>query len=108
MQVNNKNIVEKLSVPLGVKITAIAIGFMYLITIVGVVFAVFLWKGKNWARIAVIIMCGIFAIFEFFSGVSIGVSTDAFYSIVPALINVVIIWYLLASKNANRYFGQMQ
>lgn len=108
MQADNKNIVEKMSAPLGVKITAIIVGFMYLITIVGVIFAVFLWKGKNWARIAIVIMCGIFTIFEFFSGVSAGASADALYSIIPALINVVIIWYLFASKNANKYFGQMQ
>ena len=83
-------------VPLLITMTFIFI----VIGIVGVFVSMSLWKGKNWARILIII----FSIFGIISNV-LNIIKGDLSSIVSLAINIVVALYLLTSKEVQRYFN---
>jgi len=95
--------VEEMKKPLGLKIIAVFFGLMYWFTVVAIVFAIFLWRGKNWARISVVIVCGLFSFLIFFTGFAV---FGAVETIVFLAVNIGIVWYLLANRTVKKYFGR--
>ena len=96
---------EKLRAPAGVKIISVLVIIIYWWTIIGIIAGIFLWKGKNWARLVVCIILGIGAIIGFLmitggGGVNV-------YDIVIIFFNLTMIGYLLTNRKANYYFGQV-
>ena len=78
-------------------------GFGMASGIIEIVFGVFaffvgkgLWDGENWARVTALVLCALGIIASLRSLIS---------SIVPIIINGVIIWYLGFNAEAKRYFG---
>jgi len=96
---------EKLRAPAGVKIISVLFIIIYWWTMMGIIAGIFLWKGKNWARLVVCIICGIGAIIGFLM-IAGGGGVDV-YDIVTIIVNLTIIGYLFTNRKANYYFGQV-
>ncbi|MFA5258463.1 MAG: DUF2127 domain-containing protein [Candidatus Pacearchaeota archaeon] len=78
----------------------VGMGIAFIICgIIGIILSRGLWKGKNWARIVLIV----FSIIGMISNLMSLFAKD-FSSIVPLIIDVLIIWYLTANKEALKYF----
>ena len=82
----------------------IVIGFVFIIIgIIGISVSRGLWKGRNWARILILVLTVLSTISNL-----IALFTGKFSSIISLAINGIIIWYLLASKEVQKYFGELK
>jgi len=80
----------------------VGMGIAFIISgIIGIVISRGLWKGKNWARIVVIV----FSLIGIVSNI-MGLFAKDFSSIIPLIIDIVIAWYLLANKEVQKHFGE--
>ena len=69
--------------------------------LIGVVLGLFLWKGKNWARIVAIVL----SILALLGGItSLGSST--INALVNIVLGAVIAWYLLMNAGAKAFYGK--
>jgi len=91
-------------VPTGAKVIAVIIIIIYWWTVIGIVASIFLWKGKNWARITIAIMCGFVSLLGFW--LLAGVGGNDIYDVITIVLNLAISFYLFSNKKIDRYFGR--
>jgi uncharacterized membrane protein HdeD (DUF308 family) len=78
----------------------ITMSIVFIITgILGILVSRALWKGKNWARILLIVISIIGVISNIME-----IIKGNFSSIISFAINIVIVWYLLGNKKVQKYF----
>lgn len=80
----------------------VTMGFVFVVLgLIGIFVSRGLWKGRNWARVLVVI----FAVFGIISNI-IELVTGNLSAIVSLAINLVVVWYLLVNKQAQKYFAR--
>ncbi len=96
---------HKEKTPTAIKVIAVIFIIVYWWTIIGIIAGIFLWMGKNWARIIAVIMCGLSSVLGFLLVAGLGVSNIS--GIINVTMNLAIIYYLLFNSKVDRYFGRM-
>ncbi len=97
---------DKKPVPSGLKFASVILILLYWWTLIGIIAGIWLWKGKNWARIIGIILSLAGAILEIYA-LAAGIVLlfgPKFYEIAFLIINILMLIYLLADEKLLEYY----